>query len=149
MVLALSLVLNQVFPNESRAELGECAWRNSLSSVVHGEDIGFGTTAVQAVSYEKEGSLFVDRTEYWEERENMSLSSTVYQCKGTWLCSIVQEDLLQMEDWKQVSSVYENCWSADQGEKHALLFRTANTLILLSSDQELLPQLGEISLHLE
>lgn len=149
LVLALSLVFNQMLPGESRAQLGECSWRNALSAVVRGEEIGFSTTPVEAVSYEKAGSLFVVRTDYWEQRGDISISSVVYQCRGNAFYHIVQEALLQSRNWRPVDSAYDGCWSNEQGGEYTLLLCTGHTLLLLSGDQELLPHLGEFSLRLE
>lgn len=149
LVIALSLVLNQVFPGENRAQLGECSWRTSLSAVVRGEEIGFYKTPVEAVSYERVRSLFVTKTEYWEQRADVSLSSEVYQCSGALFCHIVEANLLRSRNWQPVSSTYDDCWSENRNGKYALLLRTGNTLILLSSDQELLPHLSAFTLRLE
>ncbi len=149
LVIALSLVLNQVFPGENRAQLGECSWRTSLSAVVRGEELGFDKTPVEAASYESVASLFVTKTEYWEQRADVSLSSEVYQCRGALFCRIVETDLLQSRDWQPVSSTYDDCWSEERNGKYALLLRTDNTLVLLSSDQELLSHLSAFALRLE
>lgn len=149
LVIALSLVLNQVFPGESRAQLGECSWRTSLSAVVRGEEVGFDKTPVEAASYESMASLFVTKTEYWEQRADVSLSSEVYQCCGALFWRIVEADLLQSRDWQPVSSTYDNCWSNERNGKYELLLRTGNTLVLLSSDQNLLPHLSAFALRLE
>jgi hypothetical protein len=148
-VIALSLLLNQVFPGESRAQIGACTWRDTLSAVVHGEDIGLEAAFIEAVSYKKTGSWFVTRTEYGEEWDSAHLSSTVYQCRGTMFCSFVQEDLLRAKEWQPASSSYHGSWSAVQGETYFLLLRKGNTLVYLSSDQNLLPHLEDFSLDLE
>lgn len=149
LVIALSLVLNQVFPGENRAQLGECSWRTSLSAVVRGEEIGFDKTPVEAASYESVASLFVTKTEYWEQRADVSLSSEVYQCSGALFCRIVEADLLRSREWEPISSTYNDCWSEERNGKYALLLRTGNTLVLLSSDQELLSHLSAFALRLE
>ena len=64
-------------------------------------------------------------------------------------CSFVQEDLLRAKEWQPASSSYHGSWSAVQGETYFLLLRKGNTLVYLSSDQNLLPHLEDFSLDLE
>ena len=141
--LVFVLALHQVFPGENRAQLGACSWRMSLSSVVHGEELGLDGDSVDAVSYEKTGSVFVTRTDYWEARKDVSLSSTVYQCRGSWFCARVQSDLLRDTDWEEVKGMEAPCWSRDSETRHSVLLRRGNTMVLLSGNRELLPQVKE------
>ncbi len=145
-VIALSLVLNQVLPHDSRSQLGVCTWRHSISSVVLAEDVGFQPDSLEAAFYEKQGSFFVEETKYWEKWNNLNLSSTVYQCKTSFFARLCLKNLINECDWKLVKSAYKGCWSAEQGTSYLLLCYDKNTIVFLSADQELLPNLAEYSL---
>lgn len=145
--LLLSLALHQVFPPESRAEMGTCGWRTSLSEVVRGEELGLDDSPVQAVSYERTGSWFVERTAYWEDRGEDSLSSTVYRCKSGWLMGVVQRHLLKDEEWKAVETNDEGLWTVSQGAQFKVLLREGQRLTLLASERDLLPMLEKRSLQ--
>ena len=145
--LLLSLALHQVFPPESRAEMGTCGWRTSLSEVVRGEELGLDDSPVQAVSYERTGSWFVERTAYWEDRGEDSLSSTVYRCKSGWFMGVVQRHLLKDEEWKAVETDDEGLWTVSQGAQFKVLLREGQRLTLLASERDLLPMLEKRSLQ--
>ena len=137
--LLLSLALHQAFPPESRAEMGRCGWRTSLTEVVRGEALGLDDSPVQAVSYERNGSWFVVRTGYWEDREEVRLSSAVYHCNGGYWTGIVLRDLLRTAEWERVKNGYDGCWTVRQGEQYKYLLRQGNRLAVLSCDRDLQP----------
>lgn len=135
--LGIALLLAAILPTNSRAEVGNCAWRNSVSDVVHAEDLDLHPTDLQAASYERTGSLLVTRTEYWESWDDLSLSSTIYDCKGGIFRSTVIEQILADGDWTPVESQCGQAWRWKSGEMDRLLLVQGNNVVKLSSDQPL------------
>lgn len=136
-ILGIALLLSAVTPTDSRAEVGNCAWRNSVSDVVHAEDLDLHPTNLQAASYERTGSLLVTRTEYWESWDDLSLSSTIYDCKGGIFRSTVIKKILADGDWTPIESQCDQAWCWRSGEMDRLLLVQGNTVVKLSSDQPL------------
>ena len=136
-VLGIALLLSAATPTDSRAEVGNCAWRNSVSDVVHAEDLDLQATNLQAASYEQTGSLLVTRTDYWESWEDLSLSSTVYNCKGGVFQSIVVNQILAEDDWTQTESKDGQAWRRQVGETYYVLLVQEDRVVTLSCDQPL------------
>lgn len=133
LVLGLSLLLAAVSPSQSRAEIGDCPWRNSLSRVVHAEDLDLHPTQLQGASYERIGSLFVTRTEYWESWEDLSLSNTVYDCKGRVFRSVVVKQILADGDWTPIQSQRDQAFQSSGTDR--VLLVEGNTVLELTCDQ--------------
>ena len=125
-VLAIALLLSATTPRDSRAEVGNCVWRNSVSDVVHAEDLDLHPNNLQAASYEQTGSLLVTRTDYWESWEDLSLSSTVYHCKGGVFQSTVVNQILAEADWTQAESEDGQAWRRQVGETYYVLLVQGN-----------------------
>lgn len=136
-VLGIALLLSATTPSDSRAEVGNCAWRNSVSDVVHAEDLNLQATNLQAASYEQTGSLLVTRTDYWESWEDLALSSTVYHCKGGVFQSTVVNQILAEDDWTQAESEDGQAWRRQAGETYYLLLVQGNRVVKVSCDQPL------------
>lgn len=136
-VLGIALLLSAATPSDSRAEVGNCAWRNSVSDVVHAEDMDLHPINLQAASYEQTGSLLVTRTDYWESWEDLSLSSTVYHCKGGVFQSTVVNQILAEADWTQTESKNGQAWQRQAGKTYYLLLVQGNGVVKLSCDQPL------------
>lgn len=136
-VLGTALLLSATNPSDSRAEVGNCAWRNSVSDVVHAEDLDLHPNNLQAASYEQTGSLLVTRTDYWESWEDLSLSSTVYNCKGGVFQSIVVNQILAEADWTQTESKDGQAWRRQVGETYYVLLVQEDRVVTLSCDQPL------------
>ena len=134
-VLGIALLLSAATPGDSRAEVGNCAWRNSVSDVVHAEDLDLYPTNLQAASHEQTGSLLVTRTDYWESWEDLSLSSTVYRCKGGIFQSTVVNQILAEADWTQTKSKDGQAWQRQVGETYYVLLVQGNRVTKLSCDQ--------------
>ena len=136
-VLGTALLLSATNPRDSRAEVGNCVWRNSVSDVVHAEDLDLHPNNLQAASYEQTGSLLVTRTDYWESWEDLSLTSTVYNCKGGVFQSIVVNQILAEADWTQTESKDGQAWQRQVGETYYVLLVQGNRVTKLSCDQPL------------
>ena len=136
-VLGIALLLSAATPSDSRAEVGNCAWRNSVSDVVHAEDLDLHPTNLQAASYEQTGSLLVTRTDYWESWEDLSLTSTVYDCKGGVFQAAVVNQILAEADWTQTESQDGQAWQRQVGETYYVLLVQGNRVTKLSCDQPL------------
>lgn len=136
-VLGTALLLSATTPRDSRAEVGNCAWRNSVSDVVHAEDLDLHPNNLQAASYEQTGSLLVTRTDYWESWEDLSLSSTVYNCKGGVFQSTVVNQILAEANWTQTESKDGQAWRRQAGKTYYLLLVQGNRVTKLSCDQPL------------
>ena len=136
-VLGTALLLSATNPSDSRAEVGNCAWRNSVSDVVHAEDLDLHPNNLQAASYEQTGSLLVTRTDYWESWADLSLSSTVYNCKGGVFQSSVVNQILAEADWTQTESKDGQAWRRQVGETYYVLLVQEDRMVTLSCDQPL------------
>ena len=135
LVFGLSLLLAAVTPPQSRAEIGTCSWRNTLSDVVHAEDLGVQPEQIQAASYERTSSLLVTRTAYWESWEDGALSSTVYQCRGGLLGGRILDGWLADGQWEATQSVYDQAWQIQSGETYHILLREGNHILELTCNQ--------------
>lgn len=136
-MLGIALLLSATTPTDSRAEVGNCAWRNSVSDVVHAEDLDLHPTNLQAASYEQTGSIPVTRTDYWESWEDLSLTSTVYDCKGSVFQSAVVNQILAEADWTQTESKDGQAWQRQVGKTYYVLLVQGNRVVKLSCDQPL------------
>lgn len=136
-ILGAALLISATTSDDSRAEVGSCAWRGSVSDVVHAEDLDLHPTNLQAASYERTGSLLVIRTDYWESWEDLSLSSTVYNCKGGVFRSTVVKKILAEGDWMQIESKDGQAWQRQVGKTYYVLRVQGNTVMKLSCDHPL------------
>lgn len=145
-ILALALALNLLLPSQNRAEMGRCSWRHTLSSVIHAEDFGFQTSSLEVASYETQGSVLVEKTNYWEGWTNLNWNSTVYQCRSELLVSTVMAEQMKKANWQAVSSPYKGCWTAERGDDHLLLCYDGTTIVYVSADQTFPSDLTNVTL---